>query len=453
MSFFAKITLWFFGTFVFMWAATIITTALTFTAPESRQSPLTMLMNARMEGSIHQYEEGGPDALARSLARFQHATGAQAIMTDASGKDLVSGQDRSDLLKQAGPRPRFPFTRRNRTAIARQSADGRYWLFLMLPRPPVWGFWWFGWFLRWQHLWILGIVILLCYWFAYHVTAPVRKMQHQVDCFGRGDLTARVAMNRRDELGQLARTFNQMADRIQTLLAAERRLLLDISHELRSPLARLCVAVELARSRSDDTNLDRIEKEAERLNTLVGELLQVTRAEGDPSKLKMDPVRLDEIVEEIVGDTSIEATAKGSSIEWKKPGAFEVMGDPELLRRAIENIIRNAIRYAPAGTPVEVAVRPAGATINVCVRDYGPGVPEEALPRIFDPFYRVEEDRGRASGGVGLGLAIARRAVELHKGKLRASNSHPGLLVTIELPTPVARIGGPEEVEPVARSA
>src|SRR5579872_2589669 len=168
MSLFAKITLWFFGTFVFMWAAVVITTAFTFTAPESRQSPLTMLMNARMEGSIHQYEEGGVEALARSLVRFQHATGAQAIVTDANGKDLVTGQDRSDLLKQAGPRPRFPFARFNRTAIARRSPDGRYWLFMLVSRPN-----WYFWYFEWQHLWTLAIAVLLCYWFAYHLTAPL----------------------------------------------------------------------------------------------------------------------------------------------------------------------------------------------------------------------------------------------------------------------------------------
>jgi two-component system sensor histidine kinase CpxA len=240
-----------------------------------------------------------------------------------------------------------------------------------------------------------------------------------------------VESNRRDELGQLARTFNQMADRIQTLLTAERRLLLDISHELRSPLARLCVAVELARSKTgDDAMLDRIEKEAERLNSLVSELLQVTRAEGDPSKLRKDAVDLNELLEEIVGDTTIEAGAKGCHLEIRTMGTATVAGDPELLR--------NAIRYAPAGTPIEVQLQTSGDAAQVSIRDYGPGVPEDKLKHIFEAFYRVEEDRDRASGGVGLGLAIAKRAVDLHKGKLSARNVFPGLQVTIELPVNVA---------------
>ena len=145
----------------------------------------------------------------------------------------------------------------------------------------------------------------------------------------------------------LARAFNLMADRIQTLLTAERRLLLDISHELRSPLARLSVAVELARSGKDPADLDRIQKEADRLNTLIGELLQVTRAEGDPSQRIMEPVLLNDVVGEVVDDTSIEARAKDCELVFQANANLLLDGDAELLRRAIENVIRNGIRYAP----------------------------------------------------------------------------------------------------------
>jgi two-component system sensor histidine kinase CpxA len=435
VSLFAKLLTWFFATTLITITAVVVTTAFTFTAPEDRQSPFSMLINARLEGAIYQFEHGGPARLKESVDRFQHATGIQSIVTDVNGKDLVTGQDRSELLKQA-PHSRFPFPfgGSNRTAIVRHSPDGRYAL-IMLVSGRNWYWNWYRWFFEWQHLWIIAIVVALCYWFAYRLTNPLRKLQHAVDSFGQGDLTARAPSSRRDELGQLARTFNQMADRMQTLLAAERRLLLDISHELRSPLARLSVAVELARSKSNDgVMLDRIEKEAERLGSLVSELLQVTRVEGDPSKRRTEPVRLDELIEEIAGDTSIEAGAKNCGINLNRMQSVALAGDPELLRRAIENVVRNAIRYAPAGTTVDIDLEAAGGQAKISVRDHGPGVPESALPRIFDAFYRVEEDRDRASGGVGLGLAIAKRAVELHQGKLYARNASPGLLVVIQLP-------------------
>ena len=283
-------------------------------------------------------------------------------------------------------------------------------------------------------------MVLLCYGFAYHLTSPVRRLRTAVECFGRGDFSARAETDRKDELGQLAGSFNQMADRIQTLLSAERRLLLDISHELRSPLARLSVAIELARSGENrEGMLDRIQKEADRLNELVAELLQVTRVEGDPSMQKTETVRLDELLGDLVYDSLIEAQAKDVRLLLKAPLPVTINGDEELLRRAIENVIRNAIRYAPPGTSLDIELTRSADCIRILVRDYGPGVPDEALPRIFDAFYRVDSDRNRASGGLGLGLAIARRAVELHKGKLAARNANPGLLVTIELPVNVGQ--------------
>jgi len=150
--------------------------------------------------------------------------------------------------------------------------------------------------------------------------------------------------------------------------------------------------------------------------------------------LRAQRVRLDELLTDIVNDCSIEAAARGGSLDLEVQGPVTVTGDPELLRRAAENVIRNAIRYTPPQSAVKVRLTCDNQTAHVQVRDYGPGVPEEALTRIFQPFYRVEGDRNRESGGVGLGLAIAQRAVELHKGRLQASNAHPGLRIEIDLP-------------------
>jgi signal transduction histidine kinase len=299
-----------------------------------------------------------------------------------------------------------------------------------VPRIPV-GLW----FLQPEHLFVLAVGVLLCYWLAYHLTRPVRRLQRAVERFGRGDLSARSGSVRRDELGELGRTFDRMADRMETLLAAERRLLLDISHELRSPLARLNVALELARSGDDlERALNRIGKESDRLNELVGQLLQVTRAEGDPGSLRRDSVQLDELVEQLVDDSSIEAASRGCALKYDTREPATVAGDPELLRRAVENVLRNAIRHSPRDTAVEVKLARANGRVVVDIRDHGPGVPEDALPRLFDAFYRVESDRNRTSGGIGLGLSIARRAIELHKGKIRARNAGPGLEVELDLP-------------------
>ena len=431
-SLFAKTLLWFLATTAVAIAGIIITTAATFSSTEER-GPLGLMLRVQTEQARRAYETGGREALAAALAKFQQITQFRVVFTDAKGTDLLTGKAHPELMNLPKPRSRwrvpFPFGGRP-PIIARQDSTRQYRLFLINQQRGLNFF-----FLQPQHLWIIGLVVLLCYAFAYHLTSPVRRLRSVVDCFGRGDFSARAPANRKDELGELARSFNQMAGRIQTLLAAERRLLLDISHELRSPLARLGVAVELARSGEDREHmLDRIQKEADRLNELVGELLQVTRVEADPSMQKTDSVHLDELLADLVYDSLLEAKAKDCTLLLKAPVSAVVAGDEELIRRAVENVIRNAMRYAPRGTAVDIELAKFHDTAVVTVRDYGSGVPEEALSRIFDPFYRVDSDRNRASGGLGLGLAIARRSVQLHKGKLTAQNAHPGLLVTVEFP-------------------
>jgi signal transduction histidine kinase len=430
-SLFAKILGWFVLTVVVTLTASIAISALSYNPYSSEHpTPLSMMLNAEMAESRHAWETGGRDALAGTLDRFRRVShAAEVIFTDSEGTDLVTGEQHPKLIREAHHWSRFPFSGDRGTTFARFSADGKYCFFLIAaPRSLMLGN------LQTAHLLVLALVVLLCYALAYHLTAPLRRLQKALDHFGRGDLDARAHENRHDELGDLARAFDRMADRIQTLLAAERRLLLDISHELRSPLARLSVAVELARSGENALPLDRIQKEADRLNALISQMLEVTRVENDAAHRKQEHVQLDQLVSGLVEDCSIEASARGCSLSFAAPAHIAIDGDPELLRRAIENVVRNAIRHAPAGSKIEIAVENGGGRVKVRVRDYGPGVPEQALPHLFDPFYRVEPDRNRGSGGVGLGLSIARRAVELHQGTLRASNVAPGLLVEIELP-------------------
>jgi two-component system sensor histidine kinase CpxA len=430
-SLFAKILLWLWATVTITTIGSAFISALGLSEDDSdRRAPAAQLVSFQLGQARWAYETQGRAGLNRFLSTVKRIYSAQGILTDQNGRDLLTGQNRSDLVARARRRPPYQFFRAGNSMFARAADDGRYWYFFARPGVTV-GLW----FLQPEHVFVILAAILLCYWLAFHLTMPVRQLQKAVECFGRGDFTARVGSKRRDELGQLARTFDRMAGRIETLLAAERRLLLDISHELRSPLARLGVAVELARSGDDvHSNLNRIQKESDRLNSLVTQLLQVTRAEGDPSQLRREPVRVDELVQQLVDDSAIEAEAHGCKLKYEQRQPATVEGDPELLRRAVENVIRNAIRYAPRESAVEVSTGRNNGKVLVDVRDRGPGVPEDALPRLFDAFYRVEPDRSRSSGGIGLGLSIARRAIELHKGNIRARNVRPGLEVEMELP-------------------
>jgi two-component system sensor histidine kinase CpxA len=268
-----------------------------------------------------------------------------------------------------------------------------------------------------------------------HLASPLRNLQRAVERFGRGELAVRYPVSRQDEIGELGQAFNLMADQITTLLSAERRLLQDVSHELRSPLARLGFAVELARTSSDrDAALERIGKEADRLNHLVEEILQLARAESDPTARNLESIELGELLDELVADCALEAEVRACRLVLRINQKARLMADPELIRRACDNVLRNAIRHAPEASSIAIQLSAADGRATISVRDQGPGVPADALGAIFKPFYRVENDRDRSSGGVGLGLAIASRAIVLHQGRITAHNANPGLILDIELP-------------------
>jgi signal transduction histidine kinase len=375
------------------------------------------------------YRSGGPAALDAYLRKLQTYFGPEHFFTDAQGKDLVTGADRSDFLAIARGEHNVPHAMGDRFVFVVPSQDGVYRL-IATGRPP---------FTRWSFLpyygLILLVVALLCWMLAVNIASPLRELAHTVERFGSGDLSARAGLRRRDEIGDVARAFDQMAERIETLLTAERRLLQDVSHELRSPLARLSFAAELTKTAEDrNAAAARVTKEIDRLTNLVGALVEVTRVEGDPASRRVEHFDLDQLVEELLDASRMEADAHGCQFHHESAGALPVRGDRELLRRAIENVLRNAIRYSPEGSPIDVRVESAAGKASISVRDYGPGVPDEMLPRIFQPFFRADGSRDSQTGGVGLGLAIAHRAIGAHHGNISAENAAPGLRVRMEIP-------------------
>jgi len=244
-----------------------------------------------------------------------------------------------------------------------------------------------------------------------------------------------VQSGRQDEIGQLARSFNQMADRLQKLIVSERRLLGDISHELRSPLARLKFAIKLARTSADSkTSLDRIERDVDRIAALVADIVEFNFIECGPVAQETGIARAADIMDDVIRDCAMEAEIRGCRIAVKGSLVGEIEGNRELLRRAVENVLRNGIRYTPDHSTIDVSVSENTHTAIITIRDYGPGVPEQALSQIFDPFFRVEEARNAMGGGSGLGLSIAKQAMQAHHGAITAENASPGLRVHITIP-------------------
>ena len=428
-SVYVKILLWCLGTLILSLAGFVLVSRFVMLDTTGKGGPLEQLSALQLADARDAYESGGPQALARRLARLRGFVSAEYYLTDAHGRDLASGEDRSQLLATVEGNWDAPHRYDGHLVIATTTPDRRYCL-IMLTDPPfdIWRFIPYC-------LLIFVAVALLCWVLAVSIASPLGHLTRAVERFGAGDLSVRTESARKDEIGELARAFDRMAGRITTLVTAERRLLQDVSHELRSPLARLRFAVQLSRREQDrDESAAQVDKEIDRLSELVGALMQVTRAEGDPSTYRPEPVELAPLLEAILEDCEYEAREHGCRLVPNIKSSPAVCGDLELLRRAIENVVENAIRYAPPDSAVELDLAVHGQSATISIRDYGPGVQEEDLTRIFAPFFRVDASRDDATGGVGLGLAIAMRAATLHHGEMRAENAQPGLRVILEIP-------------------
>jgi two-component system OmpR family sensor kinase len=275
---------------------------------------------------------------------------------------------------------------------------------------------------------------------AWYLSKPIRSLRTALGAAAKGDLAIRIAARmgrRRDELADLGREYDHMADRLRALMEAQRRLLHDVSHELRSPLARLQAAIGLARQDPTkmEATLERVERESVRLDDLVGELLTLSRLEAGTEGALQETVDLVELAEAIAEDARFEARAAGRELRFQGEGQALTKVNGELLSRAFENVIRNGVKFTPEDSVVEVVAKldGDGRHFHLVVMDRGPGVPEKDLDAIFEPFYRGRN--GQSVSGYGLGLAIAIRAVEAHGGWVRARNRDGGgLVVEVNVP-------------------
>ena len=273
-------------------------------------------------------------------------------------------------------------------------------------------------------------------WLARSLSRRVRTLREGFETVADGNFETRLAsrMGGQDEIAELGRDFDRMAGRLENLVGAQRRLLYDVSHELRSPLARLQVAVGLARQQPERSVevLARIERESERLDSLVGELLTLSRLESGSGMTREDHVDLVELLRTVTDDAGFESEPAGVAVQFSGDTEQELIlrAHGELLHRAFDNVVRNAVRYSPHGAVVEVRLTQEEDSVTVTVADRGRGLPESSLASVFDAFVR-----GPESDGYGLGLAIERRSVEAHGGQIVATNrTGGGLEIRISLP-------------------
>jgi two-component system sensor histidine kinase CpxA len=438
---------------LFLVLAILVTLAI---RPSGEISSVQAQQSRFLSEAVQAYLAGGEDGARKYLRSVRDSQHVRLYVFDEQGRELLGRQPPEWIIRVERGQTRTAETfwgRLKPMQFLRQSmtaADGHRYTLVIELSPE-------------QHMLFgphgvpgLGILIaiissgLVCYILARYLTSPIVQLRAATQKLASGDLSARAGLpgsRRHDEMAELMRDFDRMAERLENLVNAQSRLLTDISHELRSPLARLNVALELARQRSGNearSALDRIDRETNRLNELIQRLLTIARLESGDESIERLPVHLEQIVHDIAKDAAFEAQSRHCQVEATVVDNCVVLGSASLLHSAIENVVRNAIRYTQEGTSVQVRLEQGvgiendtlqGPEAVVRVTDSGPGVPEDALDKLFRPFYRIDDARGRQTGGVGLGLAISDRAVRLHGGTIRVANRpQGGLLVEIRLP-------------------
>ena len=435
--------------FIGFWLALVSAAAITGTAvwlqhrreagpPELAGGPPSRIATDMAAATLR---HGGVEALRAWLQEVHARRPAMIFAVDGQGHDILGREVPPAALAAARELVESGADGQGARRIAAAGGDN-YLLFVTRPPgprppprpgpPPI---------APWEFI-VIGIATSLAFsaLLAWYLTRPIRNLRWAFDAAAAGRLETRVSPlmgRRRDEIADLGRDFDRMALQLQKLVSAQRRLLHDVSHELRSPLARLQAAIGLARQEPAkvEPSLERIEREASRLDHMVGEVLALARLESGTATRPKERVDLAYLAANIAEDARFEAEAAGRGLRFHAEGDAPVMGDADLLHRAVENVVRNAVKFTREGTTVEVNVRTTKSSASLVVVDQGPGITSAELAKVFDPFYRGEA--GNGTPGFGLGLAIAQRAIDAHGGTIRAANA-PGGGLQVEIVLPLA---------------
>ncbi|MBK9152694.1 MAG: HAMP domain-containing protein [Chloracidobacterium sp.] len=451
MNLFLKIFLWFLAAIALMVGVIVFLNWTVQTEPVVSRWRISVRnqTNIFAETAGQIYATEGEPGLAKFLDRIRKPeTIGEVDLIGENGRvwlsEGVNAENYKDLVAKALNSENVEIENHTETALsARQltmPGGERYVLIVRWERPRMTPF--FGEsplrYLRYAGL--LLTALLLCWALARYLSWPIGKLRRATQKLAEGDLSTRVADDlgrRRDELASLARDFDVMAERLESLVTSQQRLSRDVSHELRSPLARMNVALEIAKQKTNGDaapQLARIEAESQRLNDMISRLLTLSQLETGSKDFDRRELNLTAIVEQVAADADFEANAKGRSVKLTKLDDCRIFASESLVRSAVENVLRNAVRYTKEGTAVTVSLEKRNKNAILVIEDMGEGVPEAELANLFRPFYRVGEARDRGSGGTGLGLAIAEQAILAHDGVIGAKNKDGGLSVEISLP-------------------
>lgn len=443
--------------FLSFWLATILiifTTAwITSQIAQKSSQPAheNMFMDSYANAAVATFESGQRSALLKWLNKIGLSRHMSIFLLSSTG-EIIGAHDAPDSVKKASEYhvkeqlPSEGIFKSGKLLVSHEilSTSGKYYRLAAVSEKPISDFVripWAGLTIRLT----LAIFIsgLICYLLSIYLTKPLRSLGLAAQSIATGKLNTRVGHFRghgKDEIAQLSREFDRMAEELENLIHSKERLLQDISHELRSPLARLHIAIELGRKKTShlaDSEFNRMEIECSRLNALISEILEFARLEQSTTELQLTKTNIPDLLNEIIQDGNYEFNETSLRIVSATIEPCELLIDARLIHRAIENIVRNALHYTPVNQKIYISLQHNEAKdhIHIDIKDNGPGVPEEQLKKIFNPFYRVDTSRTKNTGGYGLGLAIASRAISLHQGEIVAMNNpEGGLLVRISLP-------------------